>query len=365
MIRVLHVVRNMNRGGAETLIMNLFRNIDRSKIMFDFLVQSEQKGDFEDEIISLGGKLHRIKYVTDVGCLGYLKELNKFFAEHKEYKIVHSHMNSLSGLILKAAKNQGIPNRIAHSHNTKNSGNILIKTYKFLIAGYIKNAATNYFACSEKAGKWLFRNVEKKKIEVIYNGIDTGIFKFDKKLRDEKRKELKLENKLVIGHVGAFTKQKNHKFIIKIFSELYKKNDSAHLVLVGDGPLKKQIDKLVTFYKLENCVEFLGIRKDINALMNAFDIFLFPSLYEGLPVVLVEAQFCGLSCLIAGDIGKEADIGMNLLISIDSIKETELWVKGLLETKRIIQEIHLVNTIFDIKGTAKALSNKYSEMDKG
>ena len=340
MIRVLHVVRNMNRGGAETFIMNLFRNIDRSKIMFDFLVQSEKRGDFEDEIISLGGRVHRIKYVTDVGHFSYIKVLNKFFSEHKEYKIVHSHMNSMSGLILKAAKEQGVPNRISHSHNTRSSGNMVKRAYNWIVARYIKSAATQYFSCSKEAGRWLFRNVNEDKIKIIYNGIDIEIFKYDQQLRDDTRKTLKLDEKLVIGHVGSFTKQKNHKLILKIFNELHKKNTSAYLILVGDGPLKSKSEQLAREYNIENSVFFLGVRKDVNALMNAFDIFLFPSLYEGLPVTLIEAQACGLTCVISDTITKEIEIVKDQIIRVDGFRYVEPWIQAILQNKKKKEDLN-------------------------
>ncbi len=174
-LRVLHVVVNMNRGGAETLIMNLYRNIDRTKVQFDFLTCKE--GVFDSEIHEMGGKIHRIPYVTEVGHSGYVKELDLFFKEHPDYEIVHSHLDKMSGLVLRAAKKAEIPVRIAHSHNTQSEGGIGAKGYKWLVGRYINWNATHMFACSEVAAKWLFGS-QAHKASILKNGIECDKFQF-------------------------------------------------------------------------------------------------------------------------------------------------------------------------------------------
>ena len=188
-IRILHVVVNMNRGGAETLIMNLYRNMDRSKVQFDFLTCRE--GAFDEEIAAMGGRIHRIPYVTDVGHFGYVKALDAFFTSHPEYKIVHSHMDKMSGLVLRSAKKAGIPIRIAHSHNTSSEGGTATKVYKSYAGKFILPNASHLLACSNLAANWLF---EKKanQARILKNGIDCDQFAFSAEVRKQVREELKL-----------------------------------------------------------------------------------------------------------------------------------------------------------------------------
>lgn len=310
-IRVLHVVVNMNRGGAETLIMNLYRNIDRSKVQFDFLTNNE--GIFDSEIINMGGKIYRIPYISDVGHFNYIKELNRFFLTHSKYQIVHSHMDKMSGFVLRAAKKAGIPVRISHSHSTNSEGNFIIKSYKWYAGKHILPNSTNLLACSHQAAKWLFQKANEK-TELIKNGIESNKFRFSQETRAAVRKELNIcENSFIIGHVGRFSAPKNHMFLLKIFKSTVKIIPNSVLILVGDGPLLSEIKKKVSEYSLENRVKFLGSRDDVNRLLQAFDLFIFPSLYEGLPVSVIEAQGSGLPCLLSDAITMEVDLGLNLV----------------------------------------------------
>ncbi|HWJ78047.1 MAG TPA: glycosyltransferase family 1 protein [Niallia sp.] len=363
-IRVLHVVVNMNRGGAETLIMNLYRNIDRSKIQFDFLTC--KKGVFDQEILNLGGKIHRIPYITDGGHFHYIKSLKQFFKANHHYKIVHSHMDKMSGFVLKAAKKAGIPVRIAHSHNTKSEGGFAAKLYKEYAGSNIEKAATHYLACSNLAAKWLYKN-KANLSKLLKNGIDAEKFSFSKKIRDKVREELGVEeDSLVLGHVGRFNHQKNHRFLIEIFNELYKVEPKAYLVLVGDGTLRSDIEEKVKELGLEEKVTFLGVRSDINSLLQAFDVFVFPSLHEGLPVTLIEAQGSGLPCLISKNITDEVDMKVDL-VKFLPINNKNIWVEEIREipTKarnRKIPYQALYQQGYDVKNTAHFMSDYYMEM---
>ena len=202
-------------GGAENFIMNLYRNIDQQKIQFDFLVSD--KGIFDDEIKKLGGKIYYIKYITEIGQFKYVKELTSFFMNHSEYTIIHSHLDQVSGIVLETANKCHIPNRIAHSHNTKNTNNFMIKIYKKYLQSKINKNATHYFACGEEAAKWLYKKKFKEAV-IVPNSIDLQRFNFDEEQRNHIRQELNIDkNALIIGHIGRFTKQKNHKFLIEIF----------------------------------------------------------------------------------------------------------------------------------------------------
>ncbi|MBS2969661.1 glycosyltransferase family 1 protein [Metabacillus sp. KIGAM252] len=361
-VRVLHTVVNMNRGGAETLIMNLYRNMDRSKVQFDFLTCKE--GVFDDEIRELGGTIHRIPYITDGGHFRYIRSLNAFFSQNRHYKIVHSHLDKMSGFVMQAAKKYGIPVRIAHSHNTQSEGNFLAKTYKDYAGRLIHPSSTHLFSCSQAAAEWLFGDRGRVSI-LLKNGIDSEQFKHSSSTRNRIRLELGITNQYVIGHVGRFNLQKNHNFLIDVFNECSKNFTDLHLVLAGDGPLRNEMEQKVKNLNLSEKVSFLGIRSDIHHLLQAFDLFAFPSLHEGLPVTLVEAQGAGLPCIISDKITREADMGIDLITYLP-ISQKEDWAakipKILLETKqRNIPQDALASNGYDIRNTSKWAQGFYLE----
>lgn len=302
-IRILQVTTIMNRGGLETMIMNYYRKLDRSKVQFDFLVHREERGDYDDEIESMGGKIYRMPRIMPGNYRKYFKSLDDFFKANKEYKVVHSHINENSGFVLRAAKKYNIPCRIAHSHQSD-----LKVDYKYpfrmFARLYLKNA-NNYFACGDRAGKWLFG---KKDFTILNNAVDSELFRINKDSSERVRKELKIEDKFVIGHVGRFNPQKNHEFLISVFNEILKIKENAVLLLIGEGYLEEKIKEQVKDLGIEENVKFLGLRTDIPDLMQGMDLFLFPSLFEGLPVVLVEAQAAGLKCVTSTGVTKESDL---------------------------------------------------------
>ena len=211
-IRVLQVMGTMQHGGAQQFIMNIYRNIDRKKVQFDFVIHGKENV-FEDEIRQLGGNIFQLKYINDIGGIAYKKQYMDFFKEHK-YEVVHIHLNQVSGIVAEAAQKSNVKKIIVHSHNTNTKGNILIKAYKKYLGNKINKYSTNNIACGELAGKWLFG---KANYEVIYNGIDIEKFKYNQEKRNEIRKELNINNEAVVyGHIGRFAKVKNHIFLIKI-----------------------------------------------------------------------------------------------------------------------------------------------------
>ena len=292
MERVLHIVPNMQAGGLETFIMNVMRNIDRNKVQFDFLVHYKEKKFYDEEIEKMGGKIYRFTLRDDYNIFKYIYKLNKFFKDHREYKIVHCHMPSVGFIVLFIARINGVKVRIAHSHNINCENNLKGKIKSILIK-LEKYQSTKNFACSKEAGKFLFK---KDKFEVIPNAIDLDKFCFDEKKRKKIRKELNIkDDEIVVGHIGRFCLQKNHDKLIDVFNEYQKKCDSV-LVLVGEGELLEQIKEKCKRLKIEKKVRFLGVRKDTDYLYSAFDIFVFPSIFEGLGIVLIEAQMSGLYC---------------------------------------------------------------------
>ncbi|WP_096435066.1 glycosyltransferase family 1 protein [Alteribacter populi] len=354
-IRVLHVVVNMNRGGAETLLMNLYRNVDRSKVQFDFLTC--KKGVFDDEIIQLGGIIHRIPYISESGHFGFKKALQRFFESHSEYRIVHSHLDKMSGIVLNTAKESNIPIRIAHSHNTNSEGKTAAKLYKWYIGNYILKSATHLLACSNAAAKWLFKN-EIGRVQVLKNGIESDNFTYSQDQRKKIRGELELKkDDFVIGHVGRFNHQKNHDFLIDVFAQINQAIPQSKLILVGDGQLREKMEKKILKLNLNKQVFVIGVRSDISQLLQGFDLFMFPSLHEGLPVTLIEAQAAGLPCVVSDVITKEVDMEVNL-VEFVSITNKAQWIDKVIEIaegplRRVEAKSNLSKKGYDIKNTAE------------
>lgn len=292
--RVLHIVTNMSYGGLENLLMNYYRCIDRSKFQFDFLTHVDIHQDFEEEIAALGGRLYRLSRLNPLSP-GYLKELTGFFRAHPEYKIVHSHLNCMSAVPLRAAMRCGVPVRIAHAHTSSLNRNLKM-FLKLLYRPLIPCYATALFACGEKAGDWMFGG---KPYTIMRNAIDAAAFRFDPEVSHRVRQELGIGSSFVVGHVGQFRTEKNHLFLIDVFAELLNRCPDSCLMLVGKGsmlePAKQKADSL----GIGDKILFLGARADIPELMQAMDVFVLPSLYEGLPVTMVEAQAAGLPCVIS------------------------------------------------------------------
>lgn len=373
-IRILQVLTIMNRGGAECMIMNYYNNINRNKVQFDFLVHREERGAFDDEIEDLGGKIHRMPAVSPNNYFDYTKKLNAFFKKHEEYQIVHSHLNALSSIVLGIAKKNNVPIRIAHSHIAIESNifkNIFKKntdikatikdTIQSLVKYRVAKEATHFFACSIKAGEWLYGNNPSSNVVVINNAIDASIFSYNVNKAVEIKKEHNLAGKKVIGHVGRFNEQKNHFFLLNIFKKIIKKDPNCVLVLVGIGNLMDSIKKEAERFDIKDKVLFLGMRDDINDILQGFDLFLFPSLYEGLPVTLIEAQASGLAIVASNTITPEVDL--TGLITFLSIKDSESkWADTVLDKLNYNRKINfeqIKSGRYDIHENAKSLQQFY------
>lgn len=269
-------------GGVESVVMNYYRNIDKEKIQFHFLCDEDSTDIPYQEIEKLGGKVIIIPPYQKL--FKYQKELYRIFKENN-YKIVHSHINALSVFSLRIAKKAGVPIRIAHSHSTSNKKEWKKNILKMILRPFSKLYANQYFACTEYAGKWLFgkKVVERKELNVINNAIDLKKFELNENTREDLRKELGIkEDTLIIGHVGRFMKQKNHEFLIDVFNELIKKNENSILMLIGQGPLLNDMKQKVRDLNIEDKVKFIGQVTNVEKYYNIMDVFLFPSIYEGL-----------------------------------------------------------------------------------
>lgn len=311
-IRIAHIIGKWVGGGVEAVVMNYYRHIDRSKIQFDFLCDDDSTNIPYEEIEKLGGRVILIPPYQKV--FKYHKELKKIFKENN-YKIVHSHINTLSVFPLFAAWMARVPVRIAHSHSTTNKKEWKKNLLKVFLRPFAKVFANKYFACTEHAGRWMFGNkeFEKGNIYLLNNAIDLDKFKYDEKIRNKKRKELGIKNtQFVIGHIGRFVQQKNHEQLIDIFYEIHKENNNALLVLVGQGPLMNKMKEKCSNLKINESVMFLGQRDDVSELYQVFDLFLFPSLYEGLGMVVIEAQCAGLPCLCSTEVPMVAKVSDNI-----------------------------------------------------
>ena len=322
MIRVLHILNGMNNGGIENFLMNIYRNIDRKKIQFDFLVQTKNECFFDREIARLGGKIFYVPPRND-GLLKNKRALNEFFKKH-EYKIIHQHVSSLSYVEpLKIAKRYNIPVRIVHGHSTKEGGSFLHKYFHYINQFTLKSYATVFFACSDVVAEWIFGD-KPVNYTIVKNGIDTKKYIFDNTIRTKKRHELGIkENTFVIGHVGRFVYTKNHEFIIDIFNKVNEKIPDSKLLLVGDGELRKSIEMKVDKLGLKKNVIFTGVRADVHELLQAMDCFVFPSHYEGFPVSLIEAQATGLPCVVSDKITKQ--IKLTSFIKFVDLEKTPLF----------------------------------------
>lgn len=358
MVRILHIVTHMNRGGLETMIMNYYRFIDREKIQFDFLEHRQDRAAYDDEIEEMGGRIYRMPPLNPFSPL-YRAKLKTFFQDHPEYRIVHVHQDCLSSVALHTAKTCGIPVRIGHSHNSSQDKNIKYPI-KLLFKRFIAGSATDLFACSKDAGNWMFSGAD---FFVLNNAIEAKRYIFQEKKRVQMRELLRLEpNELVIGHVGRFSTVKNHPFLIEVFAEINKKRP-AKLLLVGDGELRIAAEKRVRELGLSNRVIFTGVRNDVADLMQAMDVFVFPSKYEGLPVTLIEAQAAGLPCLISDGVPAEC-IKTDLVQQLFLADGAEKWAEAVMEAGKIerrntYQEI--VAARFDIVENAKWLEELYIE----
>ena len=359
-VRVLQIVPNMQAGGLETLIMNIYRNIDRDKVQFDFLVHYQGDYFYDSEIRSLGGNIFKLSFRDDKNFIKYIRDLAHFFSSHK-YDIVHCHMGSTALFTLGMAKIYGVKNRILHSHNssTENTFKGKVKSYLLKVSKVFSN---QYFACGLSAGEFLYG---KKEFKIIKNAIDVEKFANAQKRNDPVLNSL--EESFVIGHVGRFNEQKNHKFLIEIFSQYYKTNPNSFLVLVGDGELKSEIIKKVEECGLTNSVIFYGTSGNMEEIYKWFNVFVLPSLFEGLPVVGVESQAAGIPCLFSNTISREVGFtDYAKFLPIDC--GTDIWVDNLKKAYEgeikpsTVEDVRKAG--YDIKSEAKRVEQIYIDMNQ-
>lgn len=361
MIRVLHIVNRMGYGGMEAFIMNLYRNIDRTKIQFDFAVYSDIKGEYDEEIKKMGGKIYyftprRKSFIKFYFCWKKFLKLN-----FKKYNSIHMHVSSLTTILpIKLAKKYNIKNRIIHAHSTSQPG-LLHKIFTSINKIKVKKYATNLIACSTEAGEYVFG---KSKYIILKNGIDAKKFNFNTTEREKIRKKYKLDNNLVFVHTGRFVKLKNHEFILKVFKIINENNANTKLILIGDGELKDKIKDGISKLNIEKDVFLLGNINNVNQILQGCDIFIMPSIYEGLPIACVEAQASGIKCFISDTISKETNItGLVEFISLEM--DENYWAKFITNNECYVREKmydKIVDAKYDIKSTVEILMRIYERL---
>lgn len=366
-IRILNLFTIMNRGGAETMVMNYYRSIDRTRVQFDFMVHRQERGAYDDEIEALGGRIYRMPPVQPGHFGEYKREVARFFDEHKEYSIVHSHMSELGFYAFREAKKHGVKCSVCHAHNAPHfKDETLVEKAKDLVREYFKHRIRKYtdhkFICGIEAGEWLFGKKSKPEFVMMNNAVDASRFVWSEEKSAALKAKFDLEGKFTVCHVGRFNAQKNHTFLVEIFKAVHSIRPDSVLLLVGAGDLEEKVRQQVEAAGLTDCVRFMGLRDDVNDIMVASDVFLFPSLYEGLPVTLVEAQSSGIKCVISDNIPDDCRITQNIdVVSLQS--STQRWAEEVLKYAdgypRRNAKDDIVRAKFDIKENAKWLEEFY------
>lgn len=358
MLRVLQAVTCMDRGGLETMLMNYYRHIDRTRVQFDFLTHRAREGAYDKEIYSLGGKVFTVPRQNPFSP-AYRHALHKFFSAHPAYTVVHAHLDCLSGVVLGCAKQHGVPVRIAHAHTTNQ-----LRDFKYPIKDLYKRiiprTATDLLACGEDAGRWMFGSAP---FLVLPIAIDTEKFRFDKNMREDMRRTLGItKEELLIGHVGQFRKEKNQTFLLDVLHSLRACGTKSKLLFVGDGEKRAAVQNRAAALGLTPYVLFLGVREDVPALLHAMDVFCMPSLYEGMPLAVLEAQAAGLPCLVSNGVPKDClqtPRARQLPLSAPPSK----WAEVILAESKVLSAAPPVLQSFDICENARMLTAYYLQKD--
>ena len=355
MIRILQCVNNMHRAGLETMLMNYYRHIDRTQIQFDFLTHRAERADYDDEIERLGGRVYYAPRLYPQNYAAYFSFMKDFFHKHPEYQIVHSHIDTMSFLPLLAAKRAGVPIRIAHSHSTSIDRDFKYPLKQLFRKG-MRFVANENCACGMQAGKFLFGS---QGFTLIPNAIEAERYRFNPEKRVEMRSSLQVEDRLVVGHVGRFCYPKNHMFLLEIFAEILKRREDSVLLLAGSGENEQAVRERAELLGLTPYVYFLGSRSDVDVLYQAMDVFVMPSLFEGVPMTGIEAQFAQLPCVFSDRVPEE--VRFTELSSFVPLRETPgVWAERVLGSLREDRGAMDVSSVhYDIRNASSILMNYY------
>ncbi len=366
-IRILHYIGSLNIGGSQMMIMNVYRNIDRKKIQFDFLIDRKNEKYFAKEIKSLGGRVYVFdEYFNGKNYFKFKRQWADFFKSHPEYIIIHCHVRSVASIVLKIAKRNGLKT-ICHSHSTSNGKGVKVVAKRFF-QRRIKDYSDYCFACSEESAKWLYGEeiAKSDKCVIVKNAIDASKYSFNKDTRMRVRKNLGVDDKIVLGQVGRIEAVKNYGFSLDLLKRLLDQNNRYHLLIVGTGSLKGDILKKAEALNIKKCITILENRNDVNEIMQAMDIFIMPSLWEGLPVALVEAQAASLPCVISDNI-TDGIIDRPRVFKI-SVMDLDAWLDRLAKLSydpsiRNDNEKIIIRSGFDIKHNVAILEDYYTMLN--
>lgn len=362
-MKILHVIGGMDRGGAESYIMNSLRNIDREKYQCDILTflapRDGKKYVYEDELKTLGVKIIQIEDNRFKKPIKFIKDVEKVLREGG-YDVIHSHIDFMSAITLRAARNAGVKKRISHSHNTNNSNlkKPLLKACSNVFRRQINREATMRLACGEDAGRFLYG--AKQEFRVIHNGIDIQRFRYNSNTRKMMRAKLGIDDDaVVLLNVGRFEEQKNQEHLIDIFGDYVRKNKTAKLVIIGEGSLRQNLEDKIASERLEKSVMLLPAQDNMERFYSMADIFILPSLFEGVPTVGIEAQASGLKCLFSNNVPEET----KLLDSAEFLPLEDNWTSKIIAVadKRGDAIKNAKVQEYAIENTVKALEKAYDE----
>lgn len=362
MIRILHILHSMNRGGAEAMLMNYYRNIDRERIQFDFLLTEQNHCQFEDEIEKMGGTVFRVPLLKFSNPLPYINGVKRFLQKHPEYKIVHSHTSSKSAVPLWVAKTCGVPVRVCHAHSS-NSGSGLEGIVRRILGVWLKGVATDFFACGIDAGRCWYGNklVDDGCVIVAPNAVDCEKYAFNEAARAVIRNKYGIKDEtIVLGMVARFHPVKNHLFALDVLKRLISENQDVKLLLVGDGEMHHTIVARISSLNLSQHVILAGIVGDVYNYLQAIDVVMMPSFNEGLPVSIIEAQTSGVKCILSTGVPKEVDVTGNVSFLPLSVDRWAATIKAIdIDRREPNAENKVKDAGYDIKYAAKALQHFY------
>ncbi|WP_434717424.1 glycosyltransferase [Lactococcus lactis] len=363
-IRILHMIGSLNIGGSQAMVMNLYRNIDRNKFQFDFIVDRNEELYYKKEIEKLGGRIFSVPHFTGVNIFQIINSWNLFFKQHPEYKVLHIHVRSYSSLFIPIAKKFGTKT-IIHSHSTSN-GNGISSIFKSILQFPLRFQADYFLSCSLEAGRWLFGRsaISKENFKIIKNAIDLNRFIDSNKNRSRIREELGIRNEFVLGFLARVTDAKNPNFVIKVFYELKKLNSNSKLLFVGDGNLLSEIKDKAKELNISDSIIFTGARSDVERMYSAMDFYILPSLWEGLGISLIEAQASGLVCICSENIQEEAIISESVIKMKLNIGEKN-WAKNIFyfqPQNRKNNRKSIIRAGYDIETSVQDISNIYKKL---
>lgn len=362
-IKILQIFTVLNKGGAETNLMNYYRNMDRSQFQIDFLVHRET-GFFEEELIKSGSKIFRLPAILPWKLKEYKKAVKNFFEEHNDYDIIHGQCSELGVFIYEEAKRRGIPVIIAHAHNNRMDRDKKL-VFRLMWKKRMRKSINAYFTCGKEAAENLFGKKLSEKSYQMNNAIEVDDFQFNQEVREKKRKELQAEETINLVNIGRFNTQKNQSFLLEVFAELIKRNKKYKLFLVGQGELESQLREKAKRLQIEQDVEFLGLRNDVPELLQAMDIFLFPSLHEGFSVAFVEAQTTDIKAVISDGVPQESILIPENVTVIPLKNSAQQWAEKIAEIHNFERKnvaALIKEKGYDIKENAQKLEEKYKKL---